>query len=673
MGYDLWGAVVVSLAFTPTSLADLFWSGYENCPLPCHVVGHNPSNWTQYHTVSDLDWCREQLLFDLGLHNPLDEPGNSHITIRSCAVTDASHTETPSRSLVSLLGGREVWAINNTESASHRNSSQTAACGSSLSALERSSVNVRIAWGGPADNTDARDTAAATENLMRYLEAEPNCASTIVFAKAGQAVVGLYVGSQIEKAGAASIVKDAFAARTSAGKVPIRVGAQICGPEPYRAQTFGIYADNKGNISAVQAVVRDWSTGICFSEFDQEEVLEDTAVGILSAIMDETSVTVNSPDSNGEHERKREPQKLHSRATCSYAQADPGDGCWALTQKCKISQADLIRYNGGKSDFCSTLKSGQYVCCGPGTLPDFSPQPNPDGSCKSYTVKADDTCATIAAANQISNYTKLEEVNKQTWGFAGCRYIQPGQYICLSSGDPPMPAPVTDAVCGPQVRGTVRPTNGTKLADLNPCPLNVCCNIWGNCGLSSDFCVYAPADTGAPGTSKPGIHGCVSNCGMDIVHSPNKPQEFRIVGYFESWNKQRPCLNMDVSKLVHPEVKPPAAAHARYTHIHFAFPDITPQFTVDVSKVQDQFDSFKALSGLKKIVSFGGWEFSNYKDSYAIFRTMVATEVNRQKAARNVIRFLTEHNLDGLDFDWEYPGVSCRESIDVSLVLYDKC
>lgn len=35
--------------------------------------------------------------------------------------------------------------------------------------------------------------------------------------------------------------------------------------------------------------------------------------------------------------------------------------------------------------------------------------------------------------------------------------------------------------------GTQKPTNGTKLADLNPCPLNVCCNIWGQCGYVPVF------------------------------------------------------------------------------------------------------------------------------------------------------------------------------------------
>jgi hypothetical protein len=97
-----------------------------------------------------------------------------------------------------------------------------------------------------------------------------------------------------------------------------------------------------------------------------------------------------------------------------------------------------------------------------------------------------------------------------------------------------MPNPIVGATYGPQVPGTVRPTNGTKLADLNPCPLNVCCNIWGNCGLSAEFCIESPADTGAPGAAKPGSDRYISNYGISIINSPVPPPEFRKVGYFAS-------------------------------------------------------------------------------------------------------------------------------------------
>jgi hypothetical protein len=45
--------------------------------------------------------------------------------------------------------------------------------------------------------------------------------------------------------------------------------------------------------------------------------------------------------------------------------------------------------------------------------------------------------------------------NTQTWGWEGCSNLQLGN-ICLSTGSPPMPAPVTDAVCGPLFRGPAR-------------------------------------------------------------------------------------------------------------------------------------------------------------------------------------------------------------------------
>jgi hypothetical protein len=67
------------------------------------------------------------------------------------------------------------------------------------------------------------------------------------------------------------------------------------------------------------------------------------------------------------------------------------------------------------------------------------------------------------------------------------------------------------------MNGTTQPSGGTDLATLNPCPLNVCCNIWGQCGMTDDFCVISKSETGAPGTSAPGKNGCKCSSVRDIV------------------------------------------------------------------------------------------------------------------------------------------------------------
>lgn len=92
-----------------------------------------------------------------------------------------------------------------------------------------------------------------------------------------------------------------------------------------------------------------------------------------------------------------------------------------------------------------------------------------------------------------------------------------------------------------------------------------------------------------------------------------------------------------------------------YTHVHFAFAAITSDFNVDLSAVNDQFTKFVAQTGFKRILSFGGWSFSTDQDSFPIFREGV-TAAERQTFANNVVAVLNQYNLDGVDFDWEYPG-----------------
>lgn len=169
---------------------------------------------------------------------------------------------------------------------------------------------------------------------------------------------------------------------------------------------------------------------------------------------------------------------------------------------------------------------------------------------------------------------------------------------------------------------------------------------WGQCGTTVDFCI--DTNTGPPGTAKAGTYGCISNCGMSIVRS-GPPAQFIKLGYFEGFNLGRECLNMDASQI-----------DPSFTHVHFAFGMISAQFEIYQENVyaEFQFQQFKKIKGPKRIISFGGWVFSAEAPNYPIFRNAVSTAANREKLATNLVAYVVNNGLDGLDIDWEYPAVS---------------
>ncbi|KAK4452539.1 hypothetical protein QBC34DRAFT_435403 [Podospora aff. communis PSN243] len=279
------------------------------------------------------------------------------------------------------------------------------------------------------------------------------------------------------------------------------------------------------------------------------------------------------------------------------------------------------------------------------------PEMNSDGTCAWVTVRKGDDCSKIGTPLGITP-KEIHDFNVgKTWGWVKCESLLPDLNICLSDGLPPVPYPNVEATCGPTVPGTV--FSGDKpLKDYNPCPLNVCCNVWGNCGLNHDFCVSS--DGPSPGTSTL-QNGCISNCGNEIKSGPG-PANYGRIGYYQSYNYNRACMHLDVKD---------ANTDGTYTHIHWAFVEITDSWDVKVVDSGNQWDDFKKLKE-KKIISFGGWGYSTEPATYDKIRQATRGS-NRAVFAANVVGFLLEHGLDGVDFDWEYPGVPENEGIPAGL------
>ncbi|TKX24302.1 glycosyl hydrolases family 18 protein [Elsinoe australis] len=266
-------------------------------------------------------------------------------------------------------------------------------------------------------------------------------------------------------------------------------------------------------------------------------------------------------------------------------------------------------------------------------------------TCVTYNVKSGDSCSAIGGGANLT-VAQLEAFNSKTWAWQGCDKLQAGINMCLSAGQPPLPASVPGTICGPLVVNTTAPAPGQSLADLNPCPLNACCSAFGYCGITPIHCALPPNGTAL------GAAGCISNCGTDITNNKEEPEDFIRVGYFQGDNAKRPCLNMDVTRI----------SRSRYTHIHFSFATLTPSFDVNITSIASQFVRFKTMTKFQRILTFGGWDFSTSPSTYMIFRDMVQP-ANRDLAATNIANFITNNNLDGVDIDWEYPEAPDMPSI----------
>jgi LysM repeat protein len=101
---------------------------------------------------------------------------------------------------------------------------------------------------------------------------------------------------------------------------------------------------------------------------------------------------------------------LDKRATCSYATVADGDTCPSLVKKCGITSPNFVKYNP-KTNLCSTLKAGDFVCCSAGNLPSVgvaAPKPGADGVCATHLIQKGDTCSALATRYGLT----VEDIEK---------------------------------------------------------------------------------------------------------------------------------------------------------------------------------------------------------------------------------------------------------------------
>ncbi|KAF9444016.1 glycoside hydrolase family 18 protein [Macrolepiota fuliginosa MF-IS2] len=109
-------------------------------------------------------------------------------------------------------------------------------------------------------------------------------------------------------------------------------------------------------------------------------------------------------------------------------------------------------------------------------------------------------------------------------------------------------------------------------------------------------------------------------------------------------------------------VPPGSLSWDKWTHMTYSFALTGPDASNVVLNSDDQqvlptFVAAAHQNGVKALVSIGGWTGSRF------FSSAIATPENRTAFMGAVTKLANTYNLDGIDFDWEYPnkqGIGCN-------------
>ncbi|GLA53900.1 hypothetical protein AnigIFM63604_011204 [Aspergillus niger] len=569
------------------------------CPAPCSST--DPADWFVYPDLERLAQCNESMLLDFNIYNTVTDPQH-HSTMYTCT--------TP--------GDLASWGPFSTNSSDSGSSSP---------------VTYEVGIWKASSPPGSSQLLALLRDMHSYLIANPHKGE--LFGYSNRVSVGVYLGGSLQLTPNVDFALNEMIS-LSQNSTYDRAILQYCGSNANN--TLGVAVSTNGDITTVQQYIQSWSKAECISDYDSHSsgttTLWTSQTGLRNSTGAFTTITSNTTTSSHSLTRRRSQHGHFHGHTHSHTHAH------LAHRDSSCSYIQVV------SDLCSTLEVGQYVCCSSGGLPDFSPSAYSNGTCYTYTVQSGDTCSALAQTYSLT-VAEIDSYNNDTWGWYGCDDLQAGTNICLSTGNAPYPAAITNAVCGPQVPGTNFTDAPTSFywAQLNPCPLNACCDVWGQCGTTPLYCNDTRASTGAPGTAAAGSNGCIYNCGTNITNYAEEPSGYDVIGYLEASSVNRTCLRWEASDV----------NTTKYTHVNFGFGNIASDFSINVDGMESDFDLFLKLVGTKRILSFGGWDFSTSSSTYMIFREGTAA-ANRETFATNVANFITEKGLDGVDFDWEYPG-----------------
>lgn len=365
------------------------------CPSTCESA--NPNDWDLYSDLRILQTCDDPMLLNLVVSNPSANT-NPRQPFYACLAS----------------GGNEIGTL------------KTDVLGTpSTTRYSTKNVQMETAWRGEQTTQYSSHAEALAQLVQSHLDAPANQNATISMGYSNGVAFGAFVGSNMEKSKDKSVVQS-FLTKLRHGELnKSGIMMQVCNSDKPADYTLGVVAEASAHpaeaLSAVQETLATWNNGQCASGYSGSSLSKFPVGEAEDDLTPPTnrSITHGHRSSHG----KRLLSEMHRRGTCSAIRVNHGDLCGSLATRCGISLADFTKYN--PTILCTSLRVGQHVCCSAGTLPDYSPKPNADGTCATYTVQNNDDCSKIAAAKSITE-DDIKEWNAKSWGWTGCSPLQAG-------------------------------------------------------------------------------------------------------------------------------------------------------------------------------------------------------------------------------------------------------
>ncbi|KAI5121787.1 hypothetical protein M0805_009779 [Coniferiporia weirii] len=163
------------------------------------------------------------------------------------------------------------------------------------------------------------------------------------------------------------------------------------------------------------------------------------------------------------------------------------------------------------------------------------------------------------------------------------------------------------------------------------------------CGIKN------PSSSASANSAAPSGSSCLLNTDSDFIAA----------SWYAGWHSS--------------DFPPSNISWSKYTNVIYSFASTTNDvntLSLDASDAQTipTFVTLAHQNNVKASLSVGGWSGSQF------YSTAVGDETNRTAFVQEVLSLVSTYELDGLDFDWEYPngvGIGCntQNSMDASNFL----